>query len=116
MIAVLGQQTTSISGQDRLAATVDNEIYRWIISPNDGYLTFIAESWDFQGRKLEVYIKSDINKLWVKFPDIEDLNMKIIKPKDASSIISQANKKGWNPREKGSPIVFDLIGEILKKR
>jgi hypothetical protein len=92
---------------------VASETYRWTISPDDGYIVFIAEQEDFKGRRLQVYIDSDINKFWANFPDVKELNLKVIKPKDAESIISQAIEKGWNPKEKGSPIIFDLSEDLL---
>lgn len=87
---------------------VANEEYRCTISPEDSYIVFIAEHEEFTGRRVQVYINTDINKLWVNFPEVENLNLRIIKPKDAEAIITQAIEKGWKPKEKGSPLSFDL--------
>lgn len=87
--------------------TVAEKNYRWAISPDSGYVVFVAESADEPARKIEVYVDSDINRMWVEFPNVDGLNPKVIKPKDAASIISQAVSKGWNPLEKGKPLVFD---------
>lgn len=95
---------------------VNNDTYRWGISPDDGYIVFVAELCEVQGRKIQVYINSDIDKIWVNFPNVEDLNLKITKPKDVEYMISEALKKGWNPKEKGNPIIFDLINDALIKR
>lgn len=35
---------------------------------------------------------------------------------DAKMIISQALENGWTPKEKGKPIVFDLVGDSIIKR
>jgi len=96
--------------------TIENEKFRWVISPSSGYLVYVAEKEDVKGRKIEVYIKSYINDFWVKFPHVKDLKLKIIKPKDSESIIKQALKLGWIPEEKGRPIVFDLVNNKLIKR
>jgi len=93
--------------------TIDNIQYRWIVGPNDGYNVFVAEKENVKGRKIEVYFDTDINALWVEFPNVESLNLKILKPKDAESIIKQAQKIGWNPDEKGKPLVFDWIEDKL---
>ncbi|MDS0526561.1 hypothetical protein NNC19_12790 [Clostridium sp. SHJSY1] len=103
----------TIPNKNSRKIVIGNKTYRWTISPDDGYIVFVAEQDDFKGRRLEVYIDSDINKLWRSFPCVKELNLKIIKPKDAEVIISQAINKGWNPEEKGSPIIFDLKQDFL---
>ncbi|NOU95606.1 hypothetical protein GC093_20575 [Paenibacillus sp. LMG 31456] len=95
---------------------VNDEEFRWIISPSKDFISLIAEHGHEKGRRIEVYIKSDINRLWVEFPHIDDQNLKVITPKDTSFIISEAIKQGWNPKEKGKPMVFDLNGDSLVKR
>lgn len=99
--------------KDSRKIVIGNDTYRWTISPNDGYIVFVAEQETFKGRRVEVYIRSDINKLWVNFPDVKDLILKVIKPKDAELIISQAIQNGWNPKEKGSPVIFDLAEDCI---
>ena len=66
--------------------TVGEQNYRWAISPDSGYVVFVAESADTPARKIEVYVGSDINQMWVEFPNKEGSNFKVIKPKDAASI------------------------------
>jgi hypothetical protein len=44
------------------------------------------------------------------------LNLKVLKPKDAESIIRQALKTDWNPDEKGAPLKFDWKEDKLIKR
>ncbi|WP_144028788.1 hypothetical protein [Paenibacillus tyrfis] len=96
---------------------VGNEPYRWIISAaSKGYLVLIAEHQEEKGRRLHVHIKSDINDYWVEFPYVDGLNLKIVTPKEVATIISQAIEQGWNPREKGPPMVFDWSGEVLVGR
>ena len=77
---------------------VADETYRWIISPDDGFIVFVVEHENVKGRRLEVNIHS---------------NSKIINPKDAELIIYRAIEKGWNPKEKGSPLIFDLSDDYL---
>lgn len=89
--------------------TIGEDNYRWVVSPDSGYVVFVAESADTPARKIEVYVDSDIDQMWVEFPHTESLNLKVIKPKDAASIISQAIEQGWNPAEKGKPLVFDYL-------
>jgi hypothetical protein len=62
-----------------------------------------------KGRRLEVKIKTDINDYWVEFPNVDELDLKIITPKDVSIIINKALEHGWKPSEKGKPM--SLISE-----
>src|SRR5689334_22320284 len=96
--------------------TIDTVKYFWLVGPNDGYNVFVAEKAGMKGRKIEVYFETDINRFWVEFPYVQDLNLKIIKPRDAETIIRQALKQGWNPDERGNPIVFDFKRETLIKK
>ena len=96
--------------------TIDNEKYRWLISPRTkGIIAFIAEKENSNGSIIEVKIESDINELWTKFPNVNGLNLKVIKPKDAELIIKQAKNLGWNPEQSGSPNRFKYDGNKLKK-
>ena len=85
---------------------VDGKQYRWVVAPGSGFVVFVAESADKPGGKIEVYVKSDIDQMWVEFPHIQNLKLKVVKPKDAESIIRQAIEGGWNPEVKGSPSQF----------
>ena len=95
---------------------IDNENYRWLISTRGkGIIAFIAEKQNSNGSIIEVKIESDINELWTEFPNVSELNLKVIKPKDAELIIRQARKLGWNPEQSGKPNKFDFDGQKLKK-
>jgi hypothetical protein len=95
---------------------VDGIKYCWLVGPNDGYNVFVAQKEGIHGRIIEVYFDTDVNSFWVEFPNVDNLNLKIIKPKDSESIIRQAIQLGWNPDEKGTPIVYDLIDNKLLGR
>lgn len=107
---VLGVKFTNmLSKKKSRPITIGEDNYRWVVSPDSGYVVFVAESADTPARKIEVYVDSDIDQMWVAFPYTESLNLKVLKPKDAVSIISQAIEQGWNPAEKGKPLVFDYL-------
>ena len=96
--------------------TIDNEKYRWLISAKGkGIITFIAEKENSKGSIIEVKIESDINEFWTEFPNVSELNLKVIKPKDVELIIKQARKLGWNPEENSTLNKFDFDGQKLKK-
>lgn len=76
----------------------------------------VAEHESVKGRRLEVYIQSDIDSFWVNVPHTEHLNQKIVRPKDAEFFITQATELGWDPKEKGPPAIFELDRGVLKRR
>ncbi|MBY0013939.1 hypothetical protein [Paenibacillus typhae] len=106
----------TINKKDGRKITVNAEPYIWAISPDSGYIVMVAEHESVKGRRLEVYIQSDIDSFWVNVPHTEHLNQKIVRPKDAAHFINQAIERGWNPQEKDAPAVFVLDGDILKSR
>ncbi len=96
--------------------TVGDEKYRWLVSSREeGFLTLIAEKEENRGSVIEVKIKSDINQFWVEFPNVEELDLKVVKPKDVELIIRQAKILGWVPDEKGKPYLFEFDGKQLLK-
>jgi len=96
--------------------TIDNERYRWLISPRTkGIIAFIAEKENSNGSVIEVKIESDINEFWTEFPNVNGLDLKVIKPKDAELIIRQARNLGWDPELSGKPNKFEYDGNELKK-
>jgi hypothetical protein len=58
--------------------SIDNIIYRWLVGPNDGYNVFVAQKEGVEGRIIEVLFDTDINSLWIEFPNVDHLNLKII--------------------------------------
>ncbi|RNB89616.1 hypothetical protein EDM56_10545 [Brevibacillus fluminis] len=93
------------------------ESYRWtIFLATKGHLVFTSEHTNYKGQIIRVFIESDVNEYWVDFPHVEKLNVRIIKPADVSEIISQAISLGWDPKRKGQPLTFNLIGTHLKLR
>ncbi len=95
---------------------IDDYRFKWLVSPNDGHNVFVAEKENIKGQKIEVHFITDINSFWVEFPSVDKLNLQILKPKDAESIIRQALNDGWNPERKGTPIVFDWKNGTIVRR
>ncbi len=96
--------------------SIDNIEYRWLVGPNDSYTIFAAQKEGVKGRIIEVYFKTDIAAFWVDFPNVKNLNLKIIYPKDSETIIRQTLQLGWNPDEKGNPLIYDFIENKVIKR
>jgi hypothetical protein len=66
-----------------------------------------------KGRIVEVKIKTDIYDYWVEFPNVDELDLKVITPKDVSIIINEALAHGWKPSEKGKLMSFIFEENIL---
>jgi hypothetical protein len=96
--------------------TVENVRYRWVISPNNGYCVLVVQKDEVAGSKLEVYFNTDINSFWVTFPNVADLNLKLLKPKEVESIIRQALEQGWKPDERNNSLAYDLIDDRLREK
>lgn len=106
----------TLSKKSSRRIVVNEENYRWTISPSSNYIVLIAEYEEVKGRRLEVKIQTDIDSFWINFPKVSDLNLKIVYPKEVAIIISTAIKQGWDPHEKGSPVKFVLSSNnVLKK-
>lgn len=96
---------------------VNEEVYKWTVSPDSGYAVFVAESGTVKGSRIEVYVPSDCNDYWPNFPYVKELNMRVVTPGDAARFISQAIEQEWNSQKRGSPMVFDLVnGTIIRRR
>lgn len=106
----------TISKRNSRAININDENFRWTICPGSGYLVFVAEHATVKGQKIEVYIESEINKLWMDFPYVEDMNLRLVQPNGVRKIIIKAITLGWNYKEPGKPIVFDLKNENLVQR
>jgi hypothetical protein len=103
----------SLSKKNSRTIRVRDSDFRWTISPKKNQIIFVAELIDAKGRKIEVTIDSDINRFWIEFPNVEDLSLKVIKPKDVENIITQALQNGWVPSDKGTPLRFEFKNEKL---
>jgi hypothetical protein len=93
--------------------TFTNEDFSWKVAPNRGYVVIVVEHSSKKGRIVEVKIKTDINDYWVEFPNVDELDLKVITPKDVSIIINEALAHGWKPSEKGKPMSFIFEENIL---
>ena len=105
----------SLSKKNSRTIRVGDSDFRWTISHKNNQIIFVAESNGTKGRKIEVKIDSDIDKYWIEFPNVKDLNLKVIKPKDVENIITLALKTGWDPSDKGTPMKFEFKNETLVK-
>ncbi|WP_336779861.1 hypothetical protein [Paenibacillus illinoisensis] len=81
---------------------INEETFRWVTSPDSGYMVFVAEHEFIQGRRLEVYV--------------ENTTMKVIQPRHVRHFIVQAIEAGWEYKLAGKPTVFDLKNDQILAR
>ena len=96
--------------------TIDQAKFRCMVGPNDGYNIFYAELDQAKRQMIHVYFDMYQSYYDGGAPIKEKSNLKILKPKDFETIIRQALEQGWNPIGGGTPMLFDLKGDILIKR
>jgi hypothetical protein len=51
----------TISKRNTRRIKINDDYFRWAISPGSGYLVLVAEHETAKGQRIEVYIESDIN-------------------------------------------------------
>ncbi len=81
--------------------TVDGTKYRWVVSSDNSYVVVVIKAYESAGQRTEVYINTDINRLWVEFPHINDLNLRIVKPSDVRAMINKLLRRGGNRMRNG---------------
>ena len=52
-------------------------------------------------------ILSDIASFWIEFPNVQDFNLRVVKPQDVRIIIEKAHQVGWEPEKKGRVLRFE---------
>ncbi|MCP4106441.1 MAG: hypothetical protein GY749_13065 [Desulfobacteraceae bacterium] len=87
---------------------IDNEIYRWSIAPDGQWVTLVVQDENSNGQRLEIIIDTDINRMWIEFPNTDNLNLRVIKPALVAELIRKAIKIGWKPKYSGSPLELTL--------
>jgi len=91
--------------------TVNDQKYRWAIAPDGEYVTLVVQHAESNGQKLEIIIKTDVNRFWLEFPNTGDLNMRVVTPSLVSNLIEEALNLGWLPTLKNSPLELSLNEE-----
>ena len=106
----------ALSQRNSRRIIVDGSVFRWVASQNSGFVVFVAQHEENNGKKVEIVVSSDdgliIEKgsFSVECGGIAEL---IITPKTAESLIRKAIEIGWNPAVTGPPVELTLNGNEL---
>lgn len=83
---------------------VDGVAYRWVVSPDDGYMVLVAELAEEPGQRLEAFFR---------YQDVYEPQgagvlrivgqRRTIRPSVVRSIIEAALIRGWQPSQRGLP-------------
>ncbi|WP_430883350.1 hypothetical protein [Fusibacter sp. JL216-2] len=74
---------------------LDELEYKWLVSTGSKINLLLIEANDNRKSILEVEFESDIDRYWVEFPEVDDLNRFVVKPYHVKRIIKMAEKLGW---------------------
>jgi hypothetical protein len=82
--------------------TVEGVRYRWVVSPDDGYMVLVAEAVDVPGQRLEAFFR---------YHDVYEAagggalrivgQRRSISPKVVQRVIMTALARGWRPLQRG---------------
>lgn len=93
--------------------TVDAEYYRWVVSPDSGYLVLVVEHLTSAGQRIAVTIPS--RDYWLDFKDLthgkieyDPKDYRPITPALVRKIILDALELGWSPQSAGKEIQLKL--------
>jgi hypothetical protein len=85
-------------------SVVGGVVYRWVVSPDDGYMVLVAELADEPGQRLEAYFRyQDVCE-----PEVVGVlrivgQRRAIRPGVVLSVIQAALSRGWQPSQRGLP-------------
>lgn len=84
---------------------VGGQVYRWIVSPNDGFMTLAAELAENPGQRVEAFF--NYHDLYEPHESLGPGALRIvgqrrsITPAVARTVIEAAVARGWQPSERG---------------
>lgn len=82
--------------------TVGGSAYRWVVSPDDGYMVLVAELADEPGQRLEASFNyHDIHELAGPGASRIAGQRRSVSPGVVSVVIEVALRRGWQPSRRG---------------
>jgi hypothetical protein len=91
---------------------VDGQAYRWLVSPNDGYIALVVESAEEPGQRLEAYFRyhDRYEPLGTGAERIVG-QARSISPGTARAVIEAALRGGWQPSRRGLDVFRIAVPE-----
>jgi hypothetical protein len=87
---------------------VDHTVYRWVVSPDDGFMRIVIEKAEVQGQRLSVQIGYDDQTSSERSVQGERIIPSLIR-----QIILKAPSLGWAPERRGKELFLRLEGSDL---
>ncbi len=89
---------------------VENISYRWVVSPDDGFMRIVIERWDMSGQRVSIQIGySDERSSSGRTIQREPITPALIR-----QIILKASSLGWTSAECGTELFLKLEnGDLL---
>ncbi|QNR24878.1 hypothetical protein [Croceimicrobium hydrocarbonivorans] len=92
--------------------TVEDQIYRWMASGNDGWIDLYIELDGEKGQRLMV--KFDYHHKRIQTNDSVSLQQQfLVTPDIVRQTIDYGKKNGWKPSEKGKPLDLNHIDDKI---
>ena len=84
--------------------TVEGVPYRWVLSPDDGYMVLVAESESTPGQRLEAFFQYHDLYEPAK-PEVSRIvgQRRAVTPGVVREVILAALTRGWQPSQRGLP-------------
>lgn len=89
--------------------------FLWVVSASQDTLTLIIQPDNNKNTKITVLIASNINCYWSCFPNVNELNIKVIKPSEVRKIIEYAIMDGWDPKTDEKKYTYKYYDNKLEK-
>lgn len=81
---------------------VDGVAYRWVVSPDDGYMVLVAELAEAPGQRLEAFFAyQDVYESQDGGVDRVVGQRRVIRPGVVRAVIQAALGRGWKPSQRG---------------
>jgi hypothetical protein len=88
---------------------VENTDYRWVVSPDDGFMRIVIERWEMPGQRVSIQIGYRDEQS----SSGSSIQRERITPALIRQIILKAPSFGWTPGERGKEICLTLENDDL---
>ena len=95
----------SLAAKHSRTINVDDEAYRWAVSPDSGYDVLVVQAADGTGAKL----LTTVDYSGTTYASADENGSLAISPALVVSIIRQSRENGWQPNETGNDFTCRLM-------
>lgn len=97
----------SLAAKNSRRIVVDDEAYRWAVSPDSGYNVIVVQAANGDGAKFKVYV----SYTGIHYASANADGQLAVTPALVTSIIRQGRQRGWDPATNGHDAIADLAAD-----